>query len=122
MREKRDTLKIQKRRAEGKEKMFKDYDLRSKEKAKMQQISSYTKQKLENEEEPKLKTCITGKEKYDQNVSRIPNQGKVSRIPRPIKNENYITNRQKSVTKGFNIAIQQQHAQRRNTIQHLSGP
>ena len=102
--------------------MFKDYDLRSKEKAKMQQISSYTKQKLENEEEPKLKTYIAGKEKYDQNVSRIPNQGKVSRIPRPIKNENYITNRQKSVTKGFNIAIQQQHAQRRNTIQHLSGP
>ena len=31
MREKRDTLKIQKRRAEGKEKIFNDYDLRSKE-------------------------------------------------------------------------------------------
>ena len=102
--------------------MFKDYDLRSKENAMVQQISSYNKQKLENEKEPKLKTCITGTEKDGQNVSRIPNQRKVSQILRPIKNENDITNRQNSIEKGCNIAIHQQSAQRRNTIQYLSVP
>ena len=105
-----------------KRKKVKDYDVRSKEKEKVQQISSYNKQKLESEEKSKLKTCITGKEKDGQNVSRIPNQRKVSQIPRPIKKESDITNRQKSVKKGFNIAIQQQPAQRGNTIQNLSVP
>ena len=46
----------------------------------MQQTSSYNKQKLESEEESKLKFCVAGKEKDGQNVSEIPNQGKVSRI------------------------------------------
>ena len=47
----------------------------------MQQTSSYNKQKLESEEESKLKFCIVGKEKDGQNFSKIPNQRKVSRIP-----------------------------------------
>ena len=63
-----------------KKKKFKYYDLRSKEMAKVQQTSSYNKQKLESEEESKLKFCVAGKEKDGQNVSEIPNQGKVSRI------------------------------------------
>ena len=42
-RDKRDTFKIQKRGIESKEKKFKDYNLRSKEKAKVQQISSYNR-------------------------------------------------------------------------------
>ena len=91
-RDKRDLLKLQKRRIEGKEKNFNDYNLRSKEKTKLQQISSYNKQKLESEEELKSKTCITGKKKDGQNVSRIPYQRKVSRIPRPIKKESDISN------------------------------
>ena len=49
----------------------KDYHLRSKEKVKVQQISSCNKQKLENNEQLKLKTCITGNEKDGQNFSRI---------------------------------------------------
>ena len=65
-----DTFKIQKRGIESKRKKFKDYDLRSKEREKVQQISSYNKQKLENKEQLKLKTCITGKEKDGQNFSR----------------------------------------------------
>ena len=49
--------------------------------AKVQQTSSYNKQKLESEEESKSKKfCVAGKEKDGQNVSEIPNQGKVSRI------------------------------------------
>ena len=87
----------------------------------MQQISSYNRQKLKSDEESKLKTYITGKEKYGQKVSRIPDQSKVSRIPRPIKKESDITNQQNSVKKGFNITIQQS-TQRRNTIQSLSVP
>ena len=70
-RDNRDTFKIQKRGIESKEKKVKDYDLRSK--VKVQQISSYNKQKLESKEQLKLKTCITGKEKDGQNVSRISN-------------------------------------------------
>ena len=62
-RDKRDTLKTHKRGIETKEKKFKDYDLRSKKRAKVQQIRSYNKQKLESEEESKLKFCIAGKEK-----------------------------------------------------------
>ena len=58
-----DILNLQKRRIEGKEKEFKGYDLRSKKNTKVQQISSSNKQKLEREEELKLRTCITGKEK-----------------------------------------------------------
>ena len=80
-RDKRDTLKTHKRGIETKEKKFKDYDLRSKKRAKVQQIHSYNKQKLESEEESKLKFCIVGKEKDGQNFSKIPNQRKVSRIP-----------------------------------------
>ena len=40
-------------------------------------------------------------------LSRIPNQRKVSRAPRPIKKESDTTNQQKSLKKVFNIAIQQ---------------
>ena len=94
-------VKTQKKRIEDKEKKFKDSDLRSKEKPEVQHISSYNKQKLENEEESKLKTSITGKENYVQKVSPIPNQIKV-----PVK-------------KVSNIAIQRP-AQRRNTIQSLT--
>ena len=86
----------------------------------MQQISSYNKQKLESKQQLKLKICITGKEKDDQNVSRILNQRKVSRIPRPMKKESDIVNQQKSVRKGFSTPIQHQPAQRRNAIQNLS--
>ena len=46
----------------------------------MQQKSSYNKQKLESEEESKLKFCIARKDKDGQNVSHIPNQRNVSRI------------------------------------------
>ena len=42
----RDILNLQKRRIEGKEKKFKDYDLRSKKNTKVQQISSSNKQKI----------------------------------------------------------------------------
>ena len=94
--------------------MFKDYDLRSKEKA--------NRQKLESKEESKLKICITGKEKDGQNVSQIPNQIKVPQIPRPIKKEIDITNQQKSVKKSLNITIQQQPAQRGNTFRNFSVP
>ena len=86
----------------------------------MQQISSYNKQKLESKQQLKLKICITWKEKDDQNVSRILNQRKVSRIPRPMKKESDIVNQQKSVRKGFSTPIQHQPAQRRNAIQNLS--
>ena len=109
-RDKTDTFKIQKRGIESKEKKFKDYDLRSK--VKVQQISSYNKQKLESKEQLKLKTCIIGKEKDGQNVSRISNQRKVSRIPRPIKKESDIINQQKSVKKCYSISNQHQSAQR----------
>ena len=68
----------------------------------------------------KLKTCIIGKEKDCQNVSRISNQRKVSRIPRPIKKESDVINQQKSVKRGFTISIQHQPAQRRYTIQNFS--
>ena len=78
----------------------------------MQQLSGYSKQKLERKEQLRLKTCITGKEKDGQNVSRISNQRKVSRIPRPIKKESDIINQQKSVKKGYSISIQHQSAQR----------
>ena len=67
-----------------------------------------------------MKTCIIGKEKDGQNVSRISNQRKVSRIPRPIKKESDVINQQKSVKRGFTISIQHQPAQRRYTIQNLS--
>ena len=67
-----------------------------------------------------MKTCITRKEKDGQNVTRIPNHGKVLRIPRPTKREKDITNRQKSIKKGFDTVIQQKPAQRGNTIQNLS--
>ena len=80
-RDKRDTLKTHKRGIESKEKKFEEYELRSKEMANLQQTSSYNKQKLESEEESKLKFCIVGKEKDGQNFSKIPNQRKVSRIP-----------------------------------------
>ena len=116
----RDTFKIQKKGIESKEKKFKDYDLTSKERVKVQQISSYNKQKLGSEE--KSKFCITGKEKDGQNVSQISNQIKVSRVPRPIKKESDINNQQKSVKNGFNVAIQQQPGQRIDTIQNLSVP
>ena len=119
-RDERDTFKIQTKGIESKEKKFKDYDLRSKERVKVQQISSYNKQKLGSEE--KSKFCVTGKEKDGQNVSQISNQTKVSRVPRPIKKESDINNRQKSVKKGFNVTIQQQPAQRIDTIQNLSVP
>ena len=76
-RDKRDTLKTHKRGIESKEY---EYELRSKEMANLQQTSSYNKQKLESEEEWKLKFCIAGKEKDGQNFSKIPNQRKVSRI------------------------------------------
>ena len=55
-------------------KKFKDYCLIPKEREKVQQISSYNRQKLESKEEPKLKFCITAKEENDQNVSQIPNK------------------------------------------------
>ena len=86
-RNKRDIFKIQETGIESNEKKFKHYVLTSKEKVKVQQISSYNRQKLESKQQLKLKTCITGKEKDDQNVSRILNQSKVSRIPRPMKKE-----------------------------------
>ena len=86
----------------------------------MQQISSYNKQKVESKEQLKLKTCITRKEKDGQNVSRISNQRKVSRITRPIKKESDIITQQKPVKEGFSISIQYQPVQRRNTIQNLS--
>ena len=79
-RDKRDTLKTHKGGIESKEKKFKDCDLRSKERTKVLQKSSYNKQKLESEEKSKLKFCIAGKEKDGQNVSHIPNQRNVSRI------------------------------------------
>ena len=66
-----------------------------------------------------MKTWIAGKEKDGQTVSRIPNQRKVSRIPRPTKKESDIINQQKPVKKGFSISIQRQPVQRRNTIQNL---
>ena len=59
-------------------------------------------------------SCITGKEKDGQNVSRIINQ-----ILKLTKKESDITSWQKSVTKGFNIAIQQS-SQWGNTIPSLS--
>ena len=60
------------------------------------------------------RSCITGKEKDGQNVSRITNQ-----ILKLTKKESDITSWQKSVTKGFNIAIQQS-SQWGNTIPSLS--
>ena len=60
------------------------------------------------------RSCITGKEKDGQNVSRITNQ-----ILKLTKKESDITSWQKSVTKGFNIAIQQS-SQWENTIPSLS--
>ena len=86
----------------------------------MQQISSYNKQKLESKEQLKLKTCIIGKEKDGQNVSRISNQRKVSQIPRPTKKESDIINQQKSLKRDLSISIQHQPAQRRYTIQNFS--
>ena len=68
-----------------------------------------------------MKSCIKGKEKHGQIVSRIPSQRKVSRLVRPIKKESDITIRQKSVKEGFNIRIRQP-VQRANTIQNLSVP
>ena len=68
-------------------------------------MSSYNKQKLESKQQLKLKTYITGKEKDGQNVSRILNQRKVSRIPRPMKKESDIIKQQKSVKKGFSTSI-----------------
>ena len=59
-------------------------------------------------------SCITAKEKDGQNVSRIINQ-----ILKLTKKESDITSWQKSVTKGFNIAIQQS-SQWGNTIPSLS--
>lgn len=67
-----------------------------------------------------MKTCITRNEKDGQNVTRIPNHGKVLRIPRPTKREKDITNRQKSIKKGFDTVIQQNPGQRGKTIQNLS--
>ena len=52
--------------------------------------------------------------------AKFQTERKVSRIPRPIKKESDIINQQESVKKGFSISIQQQPAQRRNTIQNLS--
>ena len=60
------------------------------------------------------RSCITGKEKDGQNVSRIINQ-----ILKLTKKESDITSWQKSVTKGFNIVIQQS-SQWGNTIPSLS--
>ena len=60
------------------------------------------------------RSCITGKEKDGQNVSRITNQ-----ILKLTKKESDITSWQKSVTKGFNIAIRQS-SQWGNTIPSLS--
>ena len=62
-RDKRDTLKTHKRGIESKEKKFEEYELRSKEMVNLQQARRYNKQKLESEEESKLKFCIAGKEK-----------------------------------------------------------
>ena len=56
------------------------------------------------EEELSLKTCITGKEKDGQKVSRIPNESVTDTDP--IKKESDITNQQKSVKEGSNTAIQ----------------
>ena len=56
------------------------------------------------EKELSMKTCITGKKKDAQKVSRIPNES-VTRTD-PIKKESDITNQQKTVMEGSNTAIQ----------------